>query len=167
MGALVLAGIGCGEQGGNTGGGGAGGSTSHGGAGGSTSSSSTTSSGTTTSTGTTSSSSGGSQAPTFADVFEKVFKPANCTNGSCHYGAGFSLTSKENAIAALVGTAASGPGCPDIDRVTPGDPEHSLLYLKVSMATPPCGNRMPPSDTHLDASQIELIRAWIEAGAPE
>lgn len=62
--------------------------------------------------------------------------------------------------------------------VVPGNPSESFLYVKISdgvaeycgARTPPanrCGNVMPPPPTRerLLAWQIELVRAWIEAGA--
>ncbi len=54
-------------------------------------------------------------------------------------------------------------GCADMVRVVPGDPEASLLYRKVAEIDL-CGKRMPPRDA-LPADEIEIIRAWIEAGA--
>ncbi len=49
--------------------------------------------------------------------------------------------------------------------VVPGDAESSLLYLKVSSDTPPVGVRMPRFSPVLSATQIGLIRDWIDQGA--
>lgn len=52
-------------------------------------------------------------------------------------------------------------------RVVPGDPEKSVLYIKVassSFSVPDYGNPMPGAA--LTASEIDLIRNWILAGAP-
>lgn len=165
--ALSIAALGCGSgtQGGNTGGGGTGGSAGHGGAGGDTSHGSTGGSTGDGGAGGSTTTGGNTLEPTFANVFDEVFKPGGCTSGACHYGVGFSLDSKEKAHTALVSVPASSGGCGDAVRVVPGDPDKSLLYLKVSMPAPPCGERMPLNAAPLDASQIALLRAWIEAGA--
>lgn len=52
-------------------------------------------------------------------------------------------------------------------RVTPGDPDHSVLLQKMTGAG--CGARMPPSDpTYYDRApdEVALVRAWIQNGAP-
>jgi hypothetical protein len=64
-------------------------------------------------------------------------------------------------------------------RVIPGDPEDSILYLKVSQASP-CGARMPAnpttlltkgtaefSGTPLPDDQQQLIADWIANGAKD
>jgi len=51
----------------------------------------------------------------------------------------------------------------DLPRVTPGDPERSILYLKLSGA-PGVGDRMPQGGS-LDAATIERFRIWIAEGA--
>ena len=49
-------------------------------------------------------------------------------------------------------------------RVKPGDPEHSLLYLKLTL--PPCGSKMPPAAfTQATEEQVSLVRQWIADGA--
>lgn len=50
-------------------------------------------------------------------------------------------------------------------RVIPGDPENSILYLKISRDDPPIGVRMPFERNPLDENQIETIRRWIAEGA--
>ena len=51
-------------------------------------------------------------------------------------------------------------------RVTPGDPDESFLYVKLVSASGALGGRMPLGQAPLPADQIELVRAWILAGAP-
>lgn len=92
----------------------------------------------------------------------------------CHAsGSGMlTFTDAATAHAALVGPdRARGTGmCTEaeapLERVTPGDPEASFLFVKVS-GTPPegCGSRMPLSGGPLTAAQVETIRSWIAAGA--
>lgn len=59
---------------------------------------------------------------------------------------------------------------PDQIRVIPGDPDGSLVIKKLSAPWEMCGlfyGHMPPSPRpRLPAEQIDLIHAWIAAGAP-
>jgi len=68
------------------------------------------------------------------------------------------LDQKESAFAALEGEDAS-------HVITPGDPEQSEVYLRISSSD--AEQRMPPADSNLSlsADEIELIRKWIEQGA--
>jgi hypothetical protein len=54
---------------------------------------------------------------------------------------------------------------PDLLRVKPFDPESSYLYLKVLGDGGIEGGRMPLGGT-FDERGVELVRGWIEAGAP-
>ena len=60
-------------------------------------------------------------------------------------------------VAALVGGT----------RVIPGDPDHSVLYQKVSGAALPANlrNPMPYQTPALTASEVAAVEAWIAAGA--
>jgi hypothetical protein len=88
-----------------------------------------------------------------------------------------------NAYKSLVGTGTGGAvltntGCTLLDtkklRVSPGDPTHSLLYLKISTAdatlkTATCGDSMPKNKTmplnSTDAADVTKIMNWIMQGA--
>jgi hypothetical protein len=63
--------------------------------------------------------------------------------------------------------------------VLPGDPDNSILYQKLQATTVKCGSQMPAdtqkllikgypefSGTELPADQLQLIRDWIQEGAP-
>jgi hypothetical protein len=52
-------------------------------------------------------------------------------------------------------------------RVDPGHPENSFLLVKLEGPPPDQGSRMPLTGALLTASEIQLIRDWIAAGAPE
>ncbi len=61
--------------------------------------------------------------------------------------------------------------CDDLPYVAPGDPRGSYLFRKIA-GGPLCNNgdepSMPmPMSGSLDEDQIELVRAWISAGAPQ
>lgn len=49
--------------------------------------------------------------------------------------------------------------------VIPGDADHSLLFLKVALESPPFGARMPLGRAPLPVSKIRLIEDWINQGA--
>jgi hypothetical protein len=46
-------------------------------------------------------------------------------------------------------------------RVTPSNPDSSVLYLLVVKGT------MPARGPHLTSTQVSTIKKWIEAGAPD
>jgi hypothetical protein len=51
-------------------------------------------------------------------------------------------------------------------RVTPGKPDDSVMYLKISLDDPtPCGSKMPLSGGPLTKEQADMIEGWIMAGA--
>jgi hypothetical protein len=105
--------------------------------------------------------------PPFASVFNDVLMPHGCVSSYCHDLVVGTLGAMGDAYAHLVNVASTGEGCGGMKLVAPGDPEHSLLYLKVSLATPPCGVRMPDAASPLDGAEVDAIRAWIEGGAAE
>ena len=121
----------------------------------------------------------------FTQLYNTVLLPS-CSNNYCHYsGVGvrysaLDMSSRSYAYWSLVNQPAAGPGCSRMGtRVIPGDPNHSLLYLKV-LPTSPCGARMPAdpttlmtkgtaefSGTPLPDDQQQLIFDWIANGAKD
>jgi hypothetical protein len=108
--------------------------------------------------------------PTYTAVWTELLQPT-CALVFCHAGSSdyLEMTSKDGAYAALVNAPAAGPSCAPtgLDRITPGHPEASLLYLKIT--TPPCGDMMPlqyGARVVLDPRQIAQVHDWITAGAP-
>lgn len=110
---------------------------------------------------------------TTADV--QAILAHDCALGGCHLrapGAGGLVLAVSSTAwrAATVGIAAQQN--PAMALVTPGDPDHSWLAVKISgefcgMACDPalgCGARMP-FGTPLPESDRATIVAWIEAGA--
>jgi hypothetical protein len=53
----------------------------------------------------------------------------------------------------------------DLTLVTPGNPDASLMWLKVSSNSPPVGSRMPLLGAPLSSSELATIRDWITQGA--
>ena len=69
----------------------------------------------------------------------------------------------------LVGAPGGQAGCDASPILDVQDPAQSLLYLKLSQDPPPCGDPMPQGSSRpsLTQAQIDTLREWIEAGAPE
>jgi hypothetical protein len=96
-------------------------------------------------------------------IFDK-----NC--GYCHrdgaiadrLGIDMHLTSGQSYIDLVNQPSADG----NFILVIPGNADDSLLYLKVAREIPPKGLRMPLFDVPLRPEEIDLIREWIEDGAP-
>jgi hypothetical protein len=140
-------------------------SSSAGGAGGSTSSSS----------GSTGVGGGCATAPTFAEVLAKPLSGCSGMEPPCHNLGAAMLSINPNAAhftwKQLVNVPASTVGAGD--RVVPGDPAHSFLYRKlIDDLTPDEGLPMPHTGlatgwNELPADQREMVRCWIQAGAPD
>lgn len=104
---------------------------------------------------------------TFDRLQKQIFTPS-CGISTCH-----DSESSENDLVLLSGSAYSNlvgvtPFNPAAEgdgllRVTPGDPNLSFLYRKITGALPfGYGDRMPLEDDALDPALIELVRLWIE-----
>ena len=101
-------------------------------------------------------------AATFTDVQTRVF------NASCvmHHGAtavaGLDLRAPQSH-GNLVNVASSQ----GIPFVIPGNPDGSYLVHKLEGRASIAGNRMPAGGAPpLSADLIQLVRDWIQAGAP-
>jgi hypothetical protein len=124
-------------------------------------------------------------AISFTAVYRRVIAPT-CSSNFCHYNlvgirySALDMSSQAYAYWGLVGQPAMGPSCSEMGtRVIPGQPDQSVLYLKVSKSMPPCGSQMPAdpvaltatgtsifSGNTLPADEQQLIHDWIAAGAP-
>jgi hypothetical protein len=114
---------------------------------------------------------------TFSYLFKNVIVAVGCNGGTlCHATAAattLSLNNRDTAYMSLVNVAAmgknlvkgKGPDCKDsgLIRVVPGNPDQSLMMLKVQ-GKQPCGDPMPPTSP-LAADKVQLIHDWIAAGA--
>ncbi|HKJ68993.1 MAG TPA: Ig-like domain-containing protein, partial [bacterium] len=100
----------------------------------------------------------------FGDDVQPIFS-VNCAVSGCHNAAtatqGLSLESND-AHANIVDRPSSE--MQSLDRIEPGDPANSFLYLKLN-PSPPSGQRMPFGGPYLSEEQILTIRFWIEQGA--
>jgi hypothetical protein len=114
----------------------------------------------------------GGAGPTFAAVYSMILQP-HCSM-KCHTGAAkpdgnLGLATQMMAYMNLVGKPASGMMCMGKGTlVVPGNSAMSILYSKVSSATPVCGAQMPKGCKGamcLAMTDVDMIKAWIDAGA--
>jgi mono/diheme cytochrome c family protein len=104
------------------------------------------------------------QLVTFSGTIQPIFT-ASCATSLCHTGAfpaeGMDL-SAGTAYAAVANVASLEIAT--LNRVTPGSPTTSYLYMKVTGAAGILGAQMPlPA---LPAAEIQAISSWISQGAP-
>ncbi len=103
--------------------------------------------------------------PTYAEV-DAILQPS-CGFSSCHGAGAGGLTIGADAAAnraALVDVVADGD--PTRRLVVPEDADASYLIAKLEGADGIVGDAMPPA-APLSDDDVALIRAWIDAGAPE
>ena len=106
-------------------------------------------------------------APTLKTDVQPIFDMAcvDC-HGAKHQKAKLDL-SAASARQALVNHPADQ--VPQLQRVKPGDPENSYLWQKLQNKAAK-GKGMPRTiftTKRLPDAQLDLVRKWIEAGAPE
>ena len=112
--------------------------------------------------------SGGGSAvlqPTLASIQANVFSPS-CAIPGCHGGGsvqqglrldpGFSATNLINVVS---------PRDANLIRVVPGNPNASFIIQKLE-GTQTLGDRMPQFGPYLSQQTIDVIRQWIQLGAP-
>ena len=89
-----------------------------------------------------------------------------CAISGCHRGGqpAADLSLEGDFAARIVGVASRQR--PDRQLVDPGNPDDSYLLLKVRGDDEIVLQQMPPGGA-LPAEQVEIIRAWIAAGAKE
>ena len=109
---------------------------------------------------------------TFTDIKASVFKVSCAFGSSCH-GAGSTMGGLDlvtDPYKALVNADSAWPQAKTegLKRVAPGDTAHSFTWIKVNLPSvndPKYGTRMPQTGQKLDASQLQKLQCWIEAGA--
>jgi hypothetical protein len=115
---------------------------------------------------------GPAYASTWQGIQETVFARHGCTEKICHGGAnagGLDL-SPEAAWANLFDVPSTAS--PSTRRILPGDKDRSLLWLKLAAKTRPAsvsvaGAPMPINLPGIPEQELDLVRQWIYAGAPE
>jgi hypothetical protein len=107
--------------------------------------------------------------PNTEAVFQ-IFDQAGCRSSFCHGTAsgGLYFATAGELHDATVAVPAQGDACRNvgISRVEPGDPERSLLWLKLRPG-PPCGSVMSPTRS-LSDQEIDAVANWVSgcSGAP-
>lgn len=108
---------------------------------------------------------------TFEAIEELVFERHGCTAAACHgdAAAGGLHLARGSAYENLFDVRSTGSS---LKRVEPGDRDRSYLYLKLAAATSPGsveigGSPMPVGAAALTEDELEGLRLWIYAGAPE
>jgi len=105
-------------------------------------------------------------AYTFTQIQTQFFTPV-CAKAGCH-AAGSSPSGLVLEAGQSYGNLVGHPAAENssLDRVAPGDPDHSYMILKLRGDPSITGERMPLGGPYLTSDQIEGIAAWIRAGAP-
>lgn len=106
-----------------------------------------------------------SEDATFTRVQQEIFNPS-CALSGCH-----SAASSASGLNLAAGAAfnnivnVASVEQPSKDRIEPGNPVGSYLWLKVTGDSSISGVRMPRGRPALSQDRLDLLRAWIEAGA--
>lgn len=105
------------------------------------------------------------------DVVQREIFQMRCLDAGCHNStdqaeglnleSGFSYGALINVVPRNVAARSAG-----LLRVVPGVPEGSFLLFKLLGPPSQFGTRMPQGKPALSAADIQLVRAWIEEGAP-
>ncbi len=121
-----------------------------------------------------------SNAPptTFSAINSQILQRSCANFSTCHSDEGAknaaNLNLADDPYTALVNQPSTEPGLKDATSgfllVKPGDPDHSLLYIKLMLplaATDDGGfeESMPLGNPHLPDTDISGIRTWILNGA--
>lgn len=106
--------------------------------------------------------------PSFSNDVMPLFNNYGCGGQNCHDSttsqSGLDLSSTQTAYNNLVGVSAQQ--CTNRKRVEAGSASNSYLIDKLTGQNLCFGNRMPSGGPYLSSSEIDTIRAWINAGAP-
>ena len=105
-------------------------------------------------------------APTLASIQANVFS-VECAASGCHGGAGAQQGMRlDPGFSAGNLICVHSPRDPALIRVIPGNPDASFIIQKLE-GTQTLGDRMPQGGPYLDQSTINVIRQWIQDGAPQ
>ena len=109
---------------------------------------------------------GGGELATFTRVQNQVFS-TSCAFSGCHGGSspaqGLNLSAGQS-YNMIVNVASAQQ--PSQDRIEPNDSESSYLYLKIVGDPSISGSRMPRGGAPLSQELMDLVRDWIDRGAP-
>ncbi|MCA9752846.1 MAG: hypothetical protein R3B81_00785 [bacterium] len=109
---------------------------------------------------------GGPFEPTLQDIQANVFTPG-CALAACHGGAmQANLDLREGQAFSFLVDVPSVE-VPTAVRVAPFDPDNSYIICKLENCPWIVGNQMPLIGGPLPQTTIDVIREWIQMGAPE
>ena len=103
------------------------------------------------------------EGPATLGLVQATVFNGSCALSGCHRSNVAPDLSPGRTYADIVGVKSSR----GMDLVEPGDPDNSYLYLKIIADADISGRRMPPGGPYLAYEEVELVRAWIERGAPD
>ncbi len=104
--------------------------------------------------------------PTLASIQDNVFT-VTCAVPGCHGGGGAQQGLRLDpgfSAGNLIGVHS--PQNSNLIRVVPGDPDASFLIQKLD-GTQTVGSRMPDGGPYLTTATVNVIRQWIQDGAPQ
>ncbi len=108
--------------------------------------------------------------PTWTSIYTEVIEPL--CGVSCHGGtpsfveeSQLDLSNQQLAYESIVGEVAKGQACAGVGTlIVPNDSAASLFIDKLT-PEPLCGDPMPSAETVLPNEVVDVIRAWVDAGA--
>lgn len=94
--------------------------------------------------------------------FDRLFRES-CSGGACHGDDGAPAAELDLVSEGAINRMIHAPStiCEWMDLIVPGDPENSLLYLKLMEPPALCGEPMPPIG-YLTLAEIRCFRDLIE-----
>lgn len=112
--------------------------------------------------------------PTFASVQKDILQTAETGTGrraciSCHTANGRTPSGGLNMdVPDPYAVLVNGPSTrnPGQIFIVPGNPDASYVVKKLEGASGIVGGRMPLGGPYLKAGQLQILRRWIEIGAP-
>jgi hypothetical protein len=111
----------------------------------------------------------GGGAPTLSGDVQPIFT-ANCAFSGCHGGSSPAQGMNLSAGQAFQNTVnVASVELPSMDRIEPGQPGLSYLLNKIQGTQGTVGGsgqRMPLGGSPLSQDDINTVRAWVQAGAP-
>jgi hypothetical protein len=107
--------------------------------------------------------------PSLSLIQQAIFGP-KCAMSGCHVGGSnqlpgsMNLSTKDSTYADIVNIFSQER--PTLLRVKPGDPDSSYVIWKIEGRSGIFGGRMPLVGDTLMQNEVDLIKTWIQEGAP-
>jgi hypothetical protein len=104
-------------------------------------------------------------------AIHQILMDQGCTAGYCHGGGqgGLMMTDAATSYSNLVDADATMQLCGLQKRVVPGDPESSIMWMRVRPIAMdggmPCAAKMPQGSEGLPEAEAQMVFDWIANGA--